>query len=86
MALRSIHTAGRLPNLESCLDMEYRFAWQVIRNHDFFEGVRAVVIDKDQDPKWRPATLTEVSDAMVDTYFGHLGGDELGLWPATAPH
>ena len=45
--------------------------------HDFYEGVRAVVVDKDQRPRWQPATLSEVDDATVDRYFAPLGEQEL---------
>ena len=46
---------------------------------DFYEGVRAVIIDKDNAPRWRPATLAEVSDAEVERHFAPLGGGELEL-------
>jgi enoyl-CoA hydratase len=45
--------------------------------HDFYEGVRAMLIDRDQKPRWRPATLEEVSDSMVDGYFASIGDREL---------
>jgi len=48
-----------------------------VKGHDFYEGVRAVVIDKDQSPKWKPATLAEMSAGDVDCYFAPLGADEL---------
>ena len=50
---------------------------RVIAGHDFYEGVRATIIDKDGAPKWKPAKLEDVSDA--DAYFAPLGEKELPL-------
>ena len=47
--------------------------------HDFYEGVRAVIIDKDNKPRWQPATLAEVNDAEVERHFAPLGAAELAL-------
>lgn len=44
-------------------------AVQFTRRHDFTEGVRALLVDKDRQPKWQPATLAEVSAAEVNAYF-----------------
>ncbi len=58
---------------------EFRIVSRVIEAHDFYEGVRAVIIDKDNKPRWRPATLAEVADAEIERYFAPLGGGELAL-------
>jgi enoyl-CoA hydratase len=52
--------------------MEYRLAVHAVAGHDFREGVRAVVVDKDQSPKWNPPTLETVSDSDVSAYFAPL--------------
>ena len=57
--------------------LEFRMVGRVIQGVDFYEGTRAVVIDKDQSPKWKPATLEEVSDAEIEAYFAPLPGGEL---------
>ena len=48
-----------------------------MRNKDFYEGVRSVLVDKDHSPKWEPASLDAVSDDMVLSYFESLGENEL---------
>ncbi|KAF7287988.1 hypothetical protein GWI33_000048 [Rhynchophorus ferrugineus] len=63
---------GKSLNLLDCLRMEYRMAVNCVNNHDFREGVRALLIDKDQSPKWQPATLEDVTDEIVDSYFEKL--------------
>lgn len=59
--------------------IEFRIVSRIARGHDFYEGVRAVVIDKDQAPRWQPATLDAVRQADIDAYFAPLGADELEL-------
>jgi len=63
---------GKALDFEQAMALEYRLVNRIFRGHDFFEGTRAVVIDKDQAPRWRPASLAEVSEAMVDAYFAPL--------------
>jgi hypothetical protein len=59
--------------------MEFRMVNRVIAGHEFYEGVRATIIDKDGAPHWKPAQLSEVTDADIDTYFAPLGNKELPL-------
>lgn len=70
---------GALQDFDTCMRMEFRMVNRVIAGHDFYEGVRATIIDKDQSPKWKPAALEDVSDADIDAYFAPLGEKELKL-------
>ena len=56
-------------SFDEAMKLEYRLAVHCNFGHEFFEGIRAVVVDKDQAPKWLPARLEDVSEAMVDAYF-----------------
>jgi len=68
---------GKHLSFDEAMRMEFRLASRFMRGHDFFEGVRAIVIDKDQKPAWRPAELADVSEAELDGYFTPLGPNEL---------
>ncbi|NWQ77525.1 HIBCH protein, partial [Columbina picui] len=78
ITLRQIREGASM-SLQDVLRMEYRLSQACMKGHDFYEGVRAVLIDKDQAPRWRPAALEEVSDEFVDNYFKPLGDDDLKL-------
>src|SRR5690606_23611873 len=64
--------AGRHLDFEDCMRLEYRMAHGTFDGHDFFEGIRAAVIDKDQAPRWQPARLEDVSEAKVARHFAPL--------------
>jgi enoyl-CoA hydratase/carnithine racemase len=68
---------GRDYEIEDALALEYRLTQHVMAAHEFYEGVRAMLIDKDQRPYWQSATLAEVTDDMVDAYFAPIGNREL---------
>jgi enoyl-CoA hydratase len=68
---------GRDYDVEAALVLEYRLTQHVMAAHDFYEGVRAMLIDKDQKPRWRPATLAEVGSDMVEVYFTSIDEREL---------
>lgn len=74
VSLRSVRE-GRFQTLDQCLAREYRTSLQGISkqiSHDFCEGVRARVVDKDLAPKWDPPSLDKVSEDMVGQYFSPL--------------
>lgn len=58
---------------------EYRIVSRIADGHDFYEGVRAVIIDKDNQPRWVPMRIEDVVTADIDAYFAPLGSDELRL-------
>jgi enoyl-CoA hydratase len=57
-------------SLKKALELEARIARCFLGGEEFYEGIRAFLIDKDAKPKWSPATLEEVSDEMVEAFFG----------------
>lgn len=68
--------AGKRLSFEACMQIEFRLVSRVVHGHDFYEGVRAVIVDKDNAPRWNPASLSEVSDAEIARHFAPLpGGD-----------
>lgn len=76
VSLRQIRTGGALDSFADNMAMEYALGGRVVRTHDFQEGVRAVIVDKDNAPKWSPATVEGVTDAMVDALFAPLPAGE----------
>ena len=76
ITLRQLIVGHRF-DIEEALALEYRLTQHVMAAHDFYEGVRAVLVDKDQQPRWEPATLAAVDEPMVEAYFAPLGADEL---------
>ena len=65
--------------MDECMKMEFRILNRMLAGHDFYEGIRAAIIDKDSKPLWRPASLDDVGDAEIDAYFQSLGSRELAL-------
>jgi enoyl-CoA hydratase len=78
VTFRQIREGASL-SFEDCMRMEWRIANRCAVGHDFYEGVRALLIDKDNSPRWKPASLAEVTDADVAAYFAPLPGKELDL-------
>ncbi len=76
VALRQLSHGGRFANFADNMAMEYRIAARVLTRHDFIEGVRAVIIDKDNAPRWNPASPEGVTDALLDEIFAPLSAEE----------
>jgi enoyl-CoA hydratase len=76
VALRQLATSLTLPDFAANMVMEYRICSRVLVRPDFAEGVRAVIVDKDNAPKWNPATPEGVTDAMLDAIFAPLTDSE----------
>jgi enoyl-CoA hydratase len=70
---------GKMLEFDDCMRMEYRMVNRIVAGHDFYEGVRATIIDKDGAPNWKPADLAGVSEKDVAAYFAPLGEKELQL-------
>jgi enoyl-CoA hydratase len=76
VALRQLAEAASMPDFAADLVMEYRIGARVLTLPDFAEGVRAVIVDKTNDPVWNPPTPEAVSDELIDTIFAPLPADE----------
>lgn len=76
VAFRQLRLGGAAKTFAENMAMEYRIGARVVRRHDFIEGVRAVIVDKDNAPKWSPATVSGVSEAMLDEIFAPLPSAE----------
>src|SRR3990167_1847885 len=63
---------GSTLSFDDCMRQEFRLARLFLQGHDFLEGIRAVIIDKDQMPKWKPATLSDVKQQDIQEYFEPL--------------
>jgi enoyl-CoA hydratase len=78
LAHRHVRLARDL-DLRATLVQDFRLGCRCLDGHDLYEGVRAMLIERDCAPQWRPPRLHDVSEAMVEAYFASLGPDELEL-------
>jgi enoyl-CoA hydratase len=62
-------------DLRATLAQDYRLACRCLDGHDLYEGVRALLIDRDRTPRWQPARLEDVSEAMVEAHFAPLAAE-----------
>jgi enoyl-CoA hydratase len=68
VTLMALQKASHL-TFDECMQMEYGLTCHFIKKHDFFEGIRAVIIDKDQNPHWHPITLQQTTEQEIEEYF-----------------
>ncbi|WP_380788602.1 enoyl-CoA hydratase/isomerase family protein [Sphingomonas sp. R86521] len=76
VSLRLLAEGAVMPTFEDEMRQEYAVGAHVVQRHDFIEGVRAVIVDKDHAPRWDPATPEGVSDHVIDQIFAPLPDDE----------
>ena len=70
---------GATYDFVTCMRTEFRIVSRIIHDSDFYEGVRAVLVDKDNTPRWSPASLDLVRDAEIERHFAALPEGDLAL-------
>ncbi len=76
VAFRQLALGGQVKSFAKNMAMEYRIGARVVRMHDFLEGVRALIVEKDNAPRWNPPTLERVSEAMLDAIFTPMPSED----------
>jgi enoyl-CoA hydratase len=72
ISLRLLYEGARVQDFMHEMRMEYAVATRVVQRHDFVEGVRALLIDKDNQPRWEPPTPQGVTQHLIDTIFAPM--------------
>jgi enoyl-CoA hydratase len=76
VALRQLREGAEAREFDEVMAMEYRIARRLAVGRDFLEGVRAVILDKDNAPKWSPASLADVTNDEIEAIFSSLPSSE----------
>ncbi|HVI99400.1 MAG TPA: enoyl-CoA hydratase/isomerase family protein [Sphingomonas sp.] len=76
VSLRLLADGARMATFADEMAQEYAVASRVVQRHDFLEGVRAVIVDKDNAPEWNPATAEGVTEHVIDQIFAPLPDGE----------
>jgi enoyl-CoA hydratase len=79
ISLAALRAAREFNSLEDCLRLEFRLVCRILDGHDFYEGVRAVVIDKDRTPQWKPDRIEDVSSEVVRAYLDPRDAPEVAF-------
>ncbi|HZH53490.1 MAG TPA: enoyl-CoA hydratase/isomerase family protein [Microvirga sp.] len=78
IAFEQVRRGGGL-DFDEAMRTEFRIVSRIFEGHDFYEGVRAVLVDKDNQPRWKPASLQEVDPAAIEHHFASLGDREMEI-------
>lgn len=78
VAFRQMQVGAQV-DFDRAMQIEFRLSQRFMQGPDFFEGVRALLVDKDNAPKWSPATLEAVAQDAVDAFFAPLAQDDLKI-------
>jgi enoyl-CoA hydratase len=76
VSLRLLYDGGLMASFADEMRQEYAVASRVVQRHDFVEGVRALLVDKDNRPRWQPPTPEAVTDHLIDTIFAPMPDGE----------
>ncbi|OHD08283.1 enoyl-CoA hydratase/isomerase family protein [Sphingopyxis sp. RIFCSPHIGHO2_12_FULL_65_19] len=76
VALRQLKEGGEMHDFAEQMRQEYAIGSRVVQMHDFIEGVRALIVDKDNSPKWDPPTPEAVTEDWIDAIFAPLPENE----------
>jgi enoyl-CoA hydratase len=79
ITLRNVRAAVSFNKVEESFQQDYRLSLACIAEHDFVEGIRAAIVDKDRNPAWQPRELEDVTADIVERHFRSLGAPELKL-------
>jgi enoyl-CoA hydratase len=77
ITLRNIRSALSFDRVERSFQQDYRISLACVAGHDFIEGIRSAIVDKDRNPVWRPDTLEAVTPEIVERHFKPVGALEL---------
>lgn len=72
-------TAGSIMSMDECMRMEFRIVNRMLESHDLYEGIRAALVEKGSQPRWKPARIEDVDMATIDAFFEPLPGGDLTL-------
>ncbi len=79
VTFEQLRRGGVLDSFRENMKMELRIGAEIAKGNDFVEGIRALLIDKDNSPKWNPATLTDISERDIADHFENIGSKELRI-------